>query len=373
MRTRSGRGAARDRAIVETDSAVDGSRGAEGPVAGRWLVLGRDGRLTAYARTRTGLLRWTERRPGGPDWQGPDVIPVAGLTHVYAAQGADAYVHFVGRRQVRKGDGPPAVDVVHAIQYQTGRPVTEWRSLGNPHKDREKAARFGVPAAAVSASGTVYVFVRNAGRGVMLRRELPGGTWGGWTDLKGSQAQEPVVVVDHSSGHVEAMVPGPNLIMRWAQEEPDGDVRQQPDIPVTVAPGSAVALETAPGRTTYYWTDPTTGGIAGHRPGGWVYPLGGAPGEGVLAALRAPIDGYDCTVLAHRDVDGQVMLAAFGTENEQAGLWWSATGEGCVGAPALACDAFGRVVLGMIGADGGLHIARQTVESGLRLAPSQRA
>jgi hypothetical protein len=77
-------------------------------------------------------------------------------------------------------------------------------------------------------------------------------------------------------------------------------------------------------------------------------------------------------VLAHRDLDGQVMLAACGTENEQGGLWWSPTGERCVGAPAAALDGYGRVVLGMIGADGALYVARQNADGGLAMAPSVR-
>ncbi|MFC7511295.1 hypothetical protein ACFQV4_13915 [Streptomyces thermocarboxydus] len=60
------------------------------------------------------------------------------------AQGADAYVHFLGRRE-RLADGGVEVDVVHAVQYQTGRPLTEWRSLGNPHRTPEKAALLGAP------------------------------------------------------------------------------------------------------------------------------------------------------------------------------------------------------------------------------------
>lgn len=39
--------------------------------------------------------------------------------------------------------GGVEVDVVHAVQYQTGRPLTEWRSLGNPHRTPEKAALLG--------------------------------------------------------------------------------------------------------------------------------------------------------------------------------------------------------------------------------------
>ncbi|WP_338701557.1 hypothetical protein V2W30_30550 [Streptomyces sp. Q6] len=372
MRTRSGRGDAHARAVTGAEHVQDERRRAERPLDGRWLALGKDGRLTAYARTAGGLLRWTEIRPGGPAWTGPDFFPVAGLTHLSVTQGADTYVHFVGRREVPKADGPPAVDVIHAIQYQTGRPVTEWRSLGNPHKDRAKAARFGIPSAAVSASGTVYVCARNAGGGVMLRRELPGGKWGPWTDLKGSGAQDPVVATADVAGHVEVMAGGQDLVMRWTQSEPDGDFQQVPNTPLAVTPGTLAALETAPGRLTYYWTDPGTGALVGHRFGSWVLPLGGIPAQEQSAVLRASIDGYDCTVLAHRDVEGQVMLAAFGTENEQGGLWWSPTGERSAGAPALACDVYGRVVLGTIGADGALYIARQSGESGFALAPSQR-
>ncbi|EKX63717.1 hypothetical protein Sipo8835_08930 [Streptomyces ipomoeae] len=372
MRTRSGRAAAQ-KAAAHTSVNGGGERHtAEATPAGSWLVLGKDGRLTAYARGRAGLLRWTQTRPGGAQWTGPDVLPAPDLTDIHIVQGADTYVHFLGRREVEKADGPPAVDIVHAIQYQTGRPVSEWRSLGNPHKDRQKAARFGMPTGAVSANGTVHVFARNAGGGVMLRRELPGGKWGPWTDLKGSLVQDPVAVVSHASGHVEAMVGGQDLIMRWTQDKPGGDFRQAPTIPLAVLRGSAVGLETAPDRATYYWTDPATGGIVAHRPGGWVIPLGGAPAEGPVAVLRVPLDGYDCTVLAHRDIEGQVMLAACGTENEQAGLWWSPTGERCVGAPALARDAYGRVVLGVIGAEGALRIATQNDEGGLALAPSVR-
>ncbi|MFD7711464.1 hypothetical protein ACFV6E_10875 [Streptomyces sp. NPDC059785] len=373
MRTRSGRGAARGRATAAAVADDNAERyAAEATLGGPWLTLGKDGRFTAYARTRAGLLRWTEERPGGPRWTGPELFPVPHLTDLSVARGADTYVHFLGRRSVAKGDGPPAVDIVHAIQYQTGRPVTEWRSLGNPHKDREKAARFGVPVGAVSASGRVHVFARNAGGGLMMRRESPTGKWEAWADLKGSRVRDGLAVVAHASGRIEVLAGGENDAMRWLQSEPDGDFRQDPNIPVVLTPRSASVLETAPGRATFYWTDPATGQLVAHRPGGWVLPLGGAPAGDPVTALRAALDGYDCTVLAHRDHEGQVQLAVGGTENEQAGLWWSPTGERCVGGPALALDARGRVVLALLGADGALYVARQKDEPGLVMAPSTR-
>ncbi|MFC5219752.1 hypothetical protein [Streptomyces coerulescens] len=372
MRTGSGRGARRRAAdrVVITQGSV--RHAAQSTVAGHWLVRGKDGRLTAYARAGGGLLRWTETRPGGPDWTGPELIPVPDLTHLSVSQGADTYVHFVGRREVRKGDGPPAVDIVHAIQYQTGRPVTEWRSLGNPHKDREKAARFGVPVAAVSASGRVHVLVRNAGRGLMLRREGPTGKWEAWEDLKGSGVQDGLAAVAHASGRIEVLAGGGQDAMWWRQADADGTFRQEPNIALRVTPGTAAALETAPDRATYYWADQGTGQLVAHRPGGWLIPLGGAPAAEPPALLRAALDGYDCTVLALRGLDGQIALAVCGTENEQAGLWWSPTGEHSVGAPALALDAHGRVVLATVAQDGALHIARQTGGQGLSLAPSVR-
>ncbi|KUN90179.1 hypothetical protein AQJ66_00865 [Streptomyces bungoensis] len=372
MRTRSGRGAARGRVDAEAHRVAEVGHTAKGTVGGRWLLLGRDGRLTAYARTGEGLLRWTESRRGGPEWTGPDFFPVAGLTHLTVAQGADTYVHFLGRREVRRADGPPVVDIVHAIQYQTGRAVTEWRSLGNAHKDREKAARFGVPVAAVSGSGRVHVFTRNAGGGVMLRREGSTGKWEPWQDLKGSGVRDGIAAVAHPSGCIEVLAAGETTAMRWRQGEADGDFRQQPNIPVRVVPGTASALPSGPERATFYWADPDVGGLVAHRPGQWAIPLGGVPDGEPVAVLRAGLDGYDCTVLAHRDVDGQVMLAVCGTENEQAGLWWAPTGERSLGAPALALDGHGRVALAVIDPAGMLCVARQTDEPGLSLTPWAR-
>ncbi|WP_217171005.1 hypothetical protein [Streptomyces sp. AC512_CC834] len=372
MRTRSGRGAARGRSAGRVVAAGRERHAAESPLDGRWLVLGKDGRLTAYARSHAGLVRWTETRPGGPHWSEPGFIAVPDLTHLSVAQGADTYVHFLGRRAREGGDALPAVDIVHAIQYQTARPVTEWRSLGNPHPQREKAARLGAPVAAVSTTGRVHILVRNAGGGLMLRREKPSGKWDAWLDLKGSGVRDGFAAAVHSSGRIEVFASNSQYAMRWWQAQADGDFGPEPNIPLRVAPGTASVLETAPDRSTYYWADEETGRLVAHRPGGWVIPLGDASTGDRVAVLRAVLDGYDCTVLAHRGLDGEVMLAACGTENEGAGLWWSPTGGPSVGAPALALDGHGRVVLAMIGTDGTLRVARQGAGPGLVLDPAVR-
>ncbi|MFJ4777337.1 hypothetical protein [Streptomyces sp. NPDC088762] len=343
-------------------------------VDGRWLALGKDGRLTAHVRTRGGLLRWTEQAPGGPKWTGPDFVETPELSHVTVVQGADCYLHLLGRRTARGADGAPVVDFVHATQFQTGRPITDWRSLGSPSKDPARAAMAGPPVGTVAASGAVYLFVRHAGGGVSMRREGRRGAWEPWNNLRGQQGIDGLAAVTASTGLIELLAPADNgRTMHWSQSVPDGDMERRPNIRVSPAVGSPVALETSPGRVTYYWTDAATGGILAHRLGDWVIPLGGAPAEGRLAAVRAVLDGYDCTVLAHWGYDGQVMLAACGSENEGAGLWWLPTGESTVCPPVLALDGYGRVVIGLVDPDGGLRIARQSDEPGLVMNPAVQA
>ncbi|MBT2396157.1 hypothetical protein [Streptomyces sp. ISL-100] len=342
---------------------------ATGPETSHWLLRGKDDRLTAYAPTKGGLLRWTETAPGGPDWSSPDFFPAPGIANLTLAQGRDGYVHFIGRR--RKGE---AVDIVHAIQYQTGRPLTAWHSLGNPYKTAERGLKVGIPAATVNAAGSVHVFVRNAGRGMQMRRQAANGKWEGWKDLRGSKAHDGPTAVATSSGTVELLVPAEGKVLRWTQEKPGGDLTQAQDIPLTPAVRTVTGLETADDVITYYWNVPDSKGITAHRPGEDSIPLSGTPADSPVAALRAEIGGHDCTVLAHRGSDGRPVLAACVTHAEADGVWWTATGEECVGAPALAVDATGRVVLAVIARDGALHVARQKPEEqGLALAAWTRA
>ncbi|MEU6992754.1 hypothetical protein ABZ953_19120 [Streptomyces sp. NPDC046465] len=343
------------------------------PDTARWLLRGRDGRLTAYARAEGGLLRWTETAPGGPRWSGPDFFEAPGLTYLTLAQGSDGYVHFLGRRELRDATGAggdAVVDIVHSVQYQSGRPLMDWRTLGNPHTKRvDRAPSLGAPAAAVDTEGTVHVFVRDAVGSVRMRREGKGGKWEGWKDFKVLDTLDGMAALATSTGRVEVFAPGGKATLRWAQEKQGGELQRADDLPPAPAPGSGTLIETAPDRLTYYASDALGDGVLAHRPAGGAaaVPLGGAPGPGPTAAVRTTVDGYDCTVLAHRTRSGRPGLAAFPTEDEGAGLWWAETGEPCLGAPSLTIDARGRVVMAAIGLDGTLRLARQKAEPGLAL------
>ncbi|MGW3087174.1 hypothetical protein [Streptomyces sp. NPDC001108] len=345
-----------------------GHRRVLGTPRGRWLPLGKDGRLTLYARTEGGLLRWTQRSPGGDRWDGPEFLPVAGLTDVTVVQGANSYVHFLGRRERTGADGPK-VDFVHAVQYQTGRPVTAWRSLGNFHRDREEGLKAGAPAGAVDAKGTVFVFARNAGRGLQMRREGKTGKWGAWQDLKGVGLAAEVVASATSGGLVEVFAPSDSGVQQWRQDAPDGPLTAARPAQFYALAGSATAVETAPDRLTYYWTDANTAGVVAHRAGAWPLAAGGQPGDGAVVALRTPLDGYDCTVLAQRGAGGTLLIGVCGTEAEQSGVWWSDTTKECSGDPALALDGHGRVVVAVCEPDGGVSLARQEDGPGLTLPP----
>ncbi|WP_405487772.1 hypothetical protein [Streptomyces sp. NBC_00096] len=367
MRSRSGAGVRRD--AERTDAGQGRGTDPAGPASvldGRWLMRGPEGLLSAYARTPDGLLRWTEITPGGPQWRGPDFFAAPDVASLSVAQGPNGFVHFVGRRTVR-GKAGDTVDLAHAIQYQTGRPLGEWNSLGNPHRDPARAPYIGNPVVSVAANGAAFVFLANASGALAVRRESASGKWLPWQGIKCLGVRSDMAPVPFASGPMEVLVPHEAGTMRCYQPEADAALARTPDLPVVPAEQSVTGIETAPGRATYYWTDPATTGLQAYRDGGWMIPLGGSAAEGRIAALRTTIDGYDCTVLAHRSLDGQVVLGAFGTGNEGAGVWWAPTGEWCAAAPALALDHFGRVVVAFLDADGGLRIARQGTGGGFAM------
>ncbi|GEJ99985.1 hypothetical protein NHG22_28195 [Streptomyces sp. ATE26] len=357
----------RSRAGVETEARPQ--RASVTAVAtGSWLLRGNDERLAVYALVAGGVRRWTETAVGSGRWSGPDFFPVDGLTALTVAQGANRYVHFLGRRRTRPASGEPKTDLLYAVQYQSGRTLGEWRSLGNPYRDPKDAASLGVPAAAIDGQGSVHVFVSGAPGGVMLRRESKSGAWEAWQDLRGGAVAGGLAAAANSAGLLEVLAPGNRSVMRWVQTEPGAVLRRAQDLMPAAVPGSAALLETAPGVFTAYWSEQSGTGVYAQRPGEWAVPAGGAPGEGPHATLRAAVDGYDCTLLAHQGRTGTAVLGVCGTGGESGGLWWTDTGVTCAGTPALALDGLGRVVMAMVAADGTVLVNRQRPEPGLTLS-----
>jgi hypothetical protein len=263
------------------------------------------------------------------------------------------------------------VDLVHAIQYQAGRPLSEWRSIGNPYAKRERTALMGAPTAAVDTDGTVYVFAPTADGRIFLRREDAKGRWEPWLDLKVTAALDIPAAVSTSTGHVELLAPARTGALTLHQPNPGAALRGGPDLGVIPLPGSATGVETSPGRVTYYLTD-ARGGMVAVRAGEWPVPIGGNPGDGRHAAVITTVDGFACTVLAHRGAEGRVMLGVCVAEDEGNGVWWTDTGTACLGDPVLALDGLGRVAVLAVAADGSLTLARQEDGPGLTLSDWSR-
>ncbi|MFF8829572.1 hypothetical protein [Streptomyces sp. NPDC015131] len=357
------RGAARPGGTPLPDSSLPATTG--------WLVRGKDGRLTAYAPVDGAVLRWTEQHPGGPGWTGPETIPAPGIEpHLSIAQGADGYVHLVGLRRSRLADGTPATDVVFALQYQSGLAVRDWAVVGNPYPDDpEHAARIGTPAAVVDSEGSLHVFVRNVGGGICGRSSVPSGKWNKWADLKGSGITGPIRASITPEGLMELVAPAEDRVLRWTQETKGVKFQRAEDVPARPEAGSLSSENTGPGRLTHYWHDADDGTVRAWRPDAKAPAvLGTGAGTGPVALLRTAVDGHDCTIMARRDAaTGRPALAAYPTEDEALGATWTLTGDPCVGAPALALDGRGRVVMAAFAPDGTLRIARQKPEPGLAL------
>ncbi|GGX61062.1 hypothetical protein [Streptomyces hiroshimensis] len=360
------------------------------PVTG-WLLRGSDGRLTAYAPAEGGVVRWTETRPGGPEWTGPELLAVPGLEPFLSiAQGAQGYVHLVGLRR-RELEGGTETDIVYATQFQSGRPPTNWRSLGSPHgQDRQRSEQIGAPTAAVDSAG-LHVFVRNAGGGVCGRRQDARGIWGPWADMKGSHVLDGLTAAATPAGRIELLGPASEFVLRWRQEQPGGPVRRVRNVPAKPGACSATAGVTGDDRVTHFWRDAADGSLQTLLPEPVAGEAGadavtdtdtgaepatvsvGGTGSGPVAVLHAVLDGHACTVLAQRAASGLPAVAVCPSGDEALAAQWSETGEEFSGAPGLALDAAGRVTVAVLGMDGHLRVARQRGDAaGLALGPWQR-
>ncbi|MFE6526262.1 hypothetical protein [Streptomyces sp. NPDC057794] len=300
---------------------------------GDWLIRGRDGRLTVYLPSGEAVLCRAERGPGGPWEDAPRTVGGTQKVHPGAAvgQGADRYAHLAAWRPTVPGES----GLVHTTHFRPLLAALDWVPIGHPDK---KGDRTGPPAVAVDGAGRGYVFVRNAGGGVSLRNQKVKGGWGGWLDLGGQDVEERLAPVAGESGLVELYACAPGTLLHWRQEGDGKKPVPAGDVEADVRPGTLRALATSAEHTTVFFTD-TSGDLCAWRPGEKPVPLLAAAGPGPVSAVRCVIEGHDCTVLAQRSASGRVAFAAYPTEQESAGAWWTESG------PRLPADALVAVAL----------------------------
>jgi hypothetical protein len=277
-------------------------------------------------------------------------------------RGPDGYAHLVSwRPTVRDESG-----LVHSTHFRPRLAALDWNPLGHPDKT---GGRTGTPAVAVDAEGRAHVFVRNKGGGVSMLAQKEKGGWDPWRDLKGRDVQEDLAAVTGERGRVELYAAVPGGILHWRQEEPGAQPVLEEALETPVRPGTLRALATSPGSTTLFFTD-ESGDLCAWRPGTKPVALLATAGPGAVSAIRCELDGHDCTLLAQRSASGRVVFAAYPTEDEAAGAWWTESGPGL---PAdalvsLAEDDAGRVVAAtLLPSTGELLLTRRKDEPGLAL------
>ncbi|WP_394429334.1 hypothetical protein [Streptomyces sp. SGAir0957] len=334
---------------------------------GDWLIRGRDGGLCAYAFTPDGdaVLCRTERTPGGA-WSDPRRVggdqrlhPVLALARAQAG-----YVHLVSWRPTTPGES----GLVHSTHFQPHLAALDWSSIGHPNRTGD---RTGPPAVAVDAQGRAHVFVRNRGGGVSMRGQQEKGGWGPWRDLKGKGVRGELAAVAGESGLVTLYAATGESILRWRQEKPGAvPVLDEKPCPATARPDTLHALATSPEHTTLFYTD-EDGGLYAWRGDDAPVRLVDAAGPGTVTAIRCLLDGVDCTLLAQRADSGRVAFAAYPTEMESAGAWWSESGPALPPDTriALAKDATDRVVAATYvpGNPPRMHLTRRKDEPGLAM------
>jgi hypothetical protein len=277
-------------------------------------------------------------------------------------QGTDRYTHLVSwRPTVREESG-----LVHSTHYRPDLSALDWHSIGHPDRT---GGRTGNPAVAVDAVGRAHVFVRNKSGGVSMIGQKEKGGWGPWRDLKGHDVQGDLAAVTGMSGLVELYAAVPGGVLHWRQEKAGEPPVLDEALEAPVRPGTLRALATSGDATTLYFTD-DAGDVCAWRPGTKPVVLLASAGPGPVCVIRCRLEGHDCTLLAQRATSGRVAFAAYPTEDESAGAWWTESG------PELPADALvslaedeeGRVVAATLApGTGELRVTRRKDEPGIAL------
>ncbi|MFI5659024.1 hypothetical protein [Streptomyces sp. NPDC051684] len=333
---------------------------------GDWLIVGRDGALCAYAYAPedNAVVCRVEQHPEAP-WSPPRTV--GGDQRVRpdlaVARSAEGYAHLATWRPTLPGES----GLVHSTHFQSHLAALDWNPIGHPNK---KGDRTGPPAVAVDAQGRAHVFVGNKGGGVSMRAQLEKGGWGPWTDLKGTDVRGELAAVAGESGLITLYAATLDGILRWRQEKPGATpVQDEKPQPASPRPHTLRALATSSAHTTLFYAD-DDGGLYAWRGESDPVRLVAAAGDGPLTAMRCQLDDVDCTLLAQRASGGRVEFAAYPTELESAGAWWTESGDPVPSDARIAlADDAGRVVAAVYvpGSPDRMLLTRRKDEPGLAL------
>ncbi|MGY1724424.1 PIG-L family deacetylase [Blastococcus sp. SYSU DS0533] len=305
----------------------------------RWSATDGAGAVRLFAVRDGRVVSWTG--PGtwvGPVDLGPD-DPAARVTTVVAATGRDGSIHLAARTD----DGRALV-----------RPLTgaTWTDLGTPNPG-DGARYVGSPALVAEADGGLRVVVVNAGGGLSTRRQEPGGGWHAWSDLGGTDLQDPCDALLDASGRVQVVAASRTGLVLWRQAVPGGEFLPGP-VP-SLAPASAATFAVnADGRPEVHYRQAGTADVATSwqdRDFAWrsATALGGHGGTG--PAANATADGRISCVA--RNAGGGVSVSEQVAPDSHYGPW-ADLGGFVTDQPTAAATPDGRLVVAVVDAAGAL-------------------
>ena len=306
----------------------------------RWSATDGSGAVQLFAVRNGRVVSWT----GPSTWRGPvDLGPDglgAGVTTVVAARGTDGSVHLTARTEDGRVVVRPAVG---------GR----WTDLGTPNPG-DDARYVGSPTLAPNADGRLQVFVVNAGGGLSSRWQDRSGGWHPWSDLAGSDLQDPCDALLDASGRIEVVAATRAGLVLWRQTVPDGEIVRG-SVPALAPASTATFAVNADGRPEVHYRQADTAAVAiSWQDGDFTWrsttSLGGHGGIGPTA--NATVGGRIATVA--RNTGGGISVAMQQAPDSGYGPWTDLGGF-VTDHPTAAATPDGRLVVAVVDADGTLQ------------------
>ncbi|MFE7531303.1 PIG-L family deacetylase [Kitasatospora sp. NPDC057542] len=316
-----------------------------------WAGLNQDGRPQVFV-VRAGAL-YTYWRQGDGSWGGPVRMADPGgrlAPGIAVGTNADGRLEVFARRLTDH----------HIVSLPQGTPNgwwwNGWADHGNPNAGLGNEDQVGVPVVAGDQDGRLELFVKNGGGGLSnIRQTTPGGVWAStWTDLGGTDLQDPVTAIRNGAGRIEVFAGTRTGIVNWWQTAPNGAFSGPGPIPNARPASPPKAALDQDGRIELAYREVGTGAMLVSyqtQPGGsWSQspaPLGGHGGVGEPAA--ATLGGR--VVLFERNRGGGVSTTAQTAPNSGYGAWQDLGGT-VLDYPAAIVDGGGVLHVFAIGTDG---------------------
>jgi LmbE family N-acetylglucosaminyl deacetylase len=322
------------------------------PTGVSWVGSNADGRLELFAVRGGELWTWWQTLDG--QWSQPRTLGGAGgplAPTVAVARNLDGRIQVFGRRL----SDHRIVSVWQTVPNSTW--LTVWADLGNHNAGLPSAGQMGTPGVARNADGRLQLFVKNGGGGVSTKSQTsPGGSWGAWVDLGGTDVQDGTTAVLGPSGRIEMFAATRDRILHWYQTAPNSAFTANPTLPsmVPASPPTAVLDQGGRIRVAYRRAGGTDVAVSVQVIAGssWSQPVAarGPGGSGQLAAA-AYAGGVQ---LFGRDAGGGVSVAPL-SPGGAPGPWDGL--DGVADCPAVVTDPGGGL---RVFADGDGRLAHRS-------------